>query len=353
MEKELEVDDEDHEGFFCCQSDNSMFIFRCDKFIVYLLLYVDDIIVTGNSTPLITKFISLLPAEFAMKDLGGVQAIRTSKGLFLCQKKYVHDLLLKFHLHTAKPVRTPLPSRTTLSITDGDLSSDPTEYRSMVGALQYLIMTRPGITYAVHLVFQFMHAPRTSHMLVVKRIYRYLQGTVDYGLCLRPGPDMSIMIAYSDADWAGCPDSCRSTTGYAIFLGGNLIFWRSKKQPTVSKSSTEAKYRVVAYTVQDTLWIRSLLAELRIVIRAPVKLFCDNVSASYLAVNPVQHDRSKHIKIDYHFVRERVAHGDLVVRYVPDELQIVDIFTKGLSDQRFVFLRSNLHVVPPAQIEGV
>ncbi|XP_021849191.1 uncharacterized mitochondrial protein AtMg00810-like [Spinacia oleracea] len=336
-----------------------MFIFRRGKFIVYLLLYVDDIIVTGNSAPLITKFISLLSTEFAMKDLGdlhyflGVQAIRTSKCLFLCQKKYVHDLLLKFHLHTAKPVRTPLPSRTTLSITDGDLLSDPTEYRSMVGALQYLTMTRPDITYAVHLVSQFMHAPRTSHLLVVKRIYRYLQGTADYGLWLRPAPDMSIMIAYSDADWAGCPDSCRSTTGYAIFLGGNLISWRSKKQPTVSKSSTEAEYRAVAYTVQDTLWIRSLLAELGIVIRAPVKLFCDNISASYLAVNPVQHDRSKHIKIDYHFVRERVAHGDLVVPYVPTELQFADIFTKGLSGQRFEFLRSNLHVVPSAQIEGV
>ena len=137
-------------------------------------------------------------------------------------------------------MRTPLPSRTTLSLTDGELLADPSEYRSTVGALQYLTMTRPDLTYAVHLVSQFMHAPRTTHLSAVKRIYRYLIGTVDHGLWLRPSKDVTIIIAYSDADWAGCPDSCRSTSGYAIFLGDNLISRRSKKQPTVSKSSTEA-----------------------------------------------------------------------------------------------------------------
>ncbi|CAH9121509.1 unnamed protein product [Cuscuta epithymum] len=187
----------------------------------------------------------------------------------------------------------------------------------------------------------------------VKVQVRYLQGTSSHGLWLRAGQSISLIVAYSDADWAGCPDSCRSTTGYAIFLGGNLISWRSKKQPTVSKSSTEAEYRAVAYTVQDTLFIRSLLLDMGIRISSPVQLFCDNVSASYLAVNPIQHDRSKHIKIDYHFVRERVAHGDLVVKYTPTQYQLADIFTKNLSSQRFEFLRSNLHVVSPAQIEGV
>ncbi|CAH9114185.1 unnamed protein product, partial [Cuscuta epithymum] len=240
-----------------------------------------------------------------MKDLGdihyflGIQARRNSQGLFISQEKYITDLLRRFHLHTVKPVRTPLPSRTTLSLTDGELLSDATEYRSMVGALQYLTLTRPDITYAVHMVSQFMHAPRTSHLLAVKRIYRYLQGTSKHGLWLRSDKNISVIVAYSDADWAGCPDSSRSTTGYAIFLGTNLISWRSKKQPTVSKSSTEAEYRAIAYTVQDTLFIRSLLVDMGILISAPVQLHCDNVSASYLAVNPIQHDRSKHIKIDY------------------------------------------------------
>ena len=268
-----------------------------------------------------------------MKDLGdlhyflGVQAIRTSKGLFMSQHKYVTDLICKFHLHTSKPVRTPLPSRTTLSSSDGEVLADPTEYRSMVGALQYLTMTRLDIAYAVHLVSQFMHAPRTSHFLVVKHIFRYLQGTSDLGLWIRPTRNFSVMFVYPNEDWAGCPNTARSTTGYAIFLGPNIISWRSKKQPTVSKSLTKAKYRAVAYIAQDAIWIRPILAELDVLIKQPVRLYCDNVSASYLTVNPVQHDRSKHISIDYHFVRERVAHRDLQVCYVPTQLQFADIFT--------------------------
>ncbi|CAH9140808.1 unnamed protein product [Cuscuta epithymum] len=346
-------------GFLQSRSDSSMFIYCQGSHRVYILLYVDDILITGNSSSLVQSIIRLLSQTFAMKDLGdlhfflGIQTVRTPTGIFLSQQKYISDLLRRFHLHTVTPVRTPLPTRTTLSLTDGELLADGTEYRSMVGALQYLIITRPDITYAVHLVSQFMHAPRTTHLLAVKRIYRYLQGTLTEGLWLRKGGDPSLVIAYSDADWAGCPDSCRSTTGYAIFLGDNLISWRSKKQPTVSKSSTEAEYRAVAYTVQDTLFIRSLLADMGFFISQPVRLYCDNVSASYLTVNPIQHDRSKHIKIDYHFVRERVAHGDLVVKYIPTQFQLADIFTKNLSSQRFNFLKSNLRVVPSAQIEGV
>ncbi|CAH9084991.1 unnamed protein product [Cuscuta europaea] len=209
-------------------------------------------------------------------------------------------------------------------------------------------MTRPDITYVVHLVSQFMHAPRTSHMFAVKRIFRYLQGTITHGLQLQPFARPTSVVAYSDADWAGCPDSSRSTSGYAIFLGPNLISWRSKKQPTVSRSSTEAEYRAIAYTVQDTLHIRSILFELGFPIHRPVRLLCDNISASYLSANPIQHARSKHIAIDYHFVRERVAHGDLLVQYVPTKFQLADIFTKSLAPQQFLFLRDNLRVVPPA-----
>ncbi|CAH9126839.1 unnamed protein product [Cuscuta epithymum] len=181
----------------------------------------------------------------------------------------------------------------------------------------------------------------------------YLQGTSTHGLLLQSSHGSTEIIAYSNADWAGCPDSGRSTSGYAIFLGPNLISWRSKKQPTVSLSSTEAEYRTIAYIVQDTLHIRSVLFELGFPIRVPTTLYCDNVSASYLSVNPIQHARSKHINIDYHFVRERVAHGDLRVKFVPTQAQLADIFTKCLSPQRFTLLRDNLRIVSPAQLEGV
>ncbi|CAH9102709.1 unnamed protein product [Cuscuta europaea] len=277
-------------GFSQSKFDSSMFVLRQQSQVVYILLYVDDILITGSSLSFVRSIIDSLSTHFAMKDLGdihfflGLQAWRTSTCLFLSQQKYISDLLHRFHLHTVKPVRTPLPSRTSLSLTNGELLTDGTEYRSMVGALQYLTLTRPDITYAVHLVSQFMHAPRTTHLLAVKRIYRYLQGTTDYGLWLQANRDISFIVAYSNAHWAGCPDNSRSTTGYAIFLGPNLVSWRSRKQPTVSKSSTEAEYRAIAYTVQDTIFIRSLLAEMGLRLSTPVQLHCDNVSASRLTV---------------------------------------------------------------------
>ncbi|CAH9073755.1 unnamed protein product [Cuscuta epithymum] len=164
-------------GFACSRSDNSLFIFRRNSGIIYLLLYVDDIIVTCNSLKLVNHFLSLLNKCFSMKDLGdlhfslGIQASCTLSGLFLSQQKYISDLLHCFYLHTLKPVRSPLPSLTKLSLTDGELLADATEYKSMVGALQYLTLTRPDITFVVHLVSQFMHAPHTSHMLAVKRVF--------------------------------------------------------------------------------------------------------------------------------------------------------------------------------------
>ncbi|CAH9089865.1 unnamed protein product [Cuscuta europaea] len=165
----------------------------------------------------------------------------------------------------------------------------------MVGALQYLTLTRTDITYAVHLMSQFMHAPRTTHLFVDKRIFRYLQGTHDHGLWLHQSNRPTCVVAYSNADWAGCPNSSRSTTGFGVFLGPNLVSWKSKKQPTVSKSSTEAEYRAIAYTVQDTLHIRSILFELGYPITKLVHLLCDNISASYLTANHIQHAQNKHI----------------------------------------------------------
>ncbi|KAL9261896.1 Retrovirus-related Pol polyprotein from transposon RE1-like protein, partial [Drosera capensis] len=300
-------------GFTQAKSDSSMFVYRRHCQVLILLLYVDDIVVIGNSHTLLSSFISALSSEFAMKDLGdihyflGIQVLRISTGLFLSQDKYILDLLCRFGLHTLKSTRSPLACRISLSSTDDILLSDPTKFRSL--------------------------------------------GTSSFGISLRPS-DIFLLEAYSDTDWTGCPDSTRSITDFAIYLGSNLISWQAKKQPTVSKSFTEAEYRAVAYTVADTLWIRSLLAELDFPLVKPVRLFCDNVSASYLVLNPVLHACTKHVAVDYYFVRERMSHGDLIVRYVPTHLQLADIFTKALSSDRFEFLRSNLGVHLPAQIEG-
>lgn len=150
------------------------------------------------------------------------------------------------------------------------------------------------------------------------------------------------MVAYSDADWAGCPDTRRSTTGFCHYLGPNLTSWSAKKQPTVSRSSAEAEYRALAYTCADTIYVHHLLRDLGISLSTPIIIYCDNLSATYMEANPVFHARSKHIELDYHFVRERVAKGTYKVAFVSTQNQIADIFTKGLSRLRFDVLRSKL-----------
>ncbi|WVZ88157.1 hypothetical protein U9M48_034705 [Paspalum notatum var. saurae] len=154
-----------------------------------------------------------------------------------------------------------------------------------------------------------MHAPREPHQQLLKRILRYVRGTVDFGLHLYRSPGTAL-VAYSDADWAGCPDTRRSTSGYCVFYGDNLVSWSSKRQATVSRSSAEAEYRAVANAVAETSWLRQLLQELHRPPSAATLVFCDNVSAQYLSTNPVQHQRTEHIEIDLHFVRDKVALGE-------------------------------------------
>ncbi|XP_015165149.1 uncharacterized mitochondrial protein AtMg00810-like [Solanum tuberosum] len=306
-------------GFTCSKSDTSMFVRHSASGILVLLLYVDDIILTGSHSPLLDQFISLLSSQFSMKDLGelhyflGVQVVCSSDSLHLSQQKYISDFLLKFHMHTCKPVGTPLASRTTICLVDGELLPEPSEYMSMVGVLQYLTLIRPDIAYVVNVVSQFIHAHRTTHLHCVKRIFRYLHGTTHYELFLRASSSISLVVVYSDVDWATCPDTRRSTTGFDVFLGSNLISWRVKKQPIVSRSSTEAQYKAIAYTVAKTSWIHHVLCEFGLNLREPIRVLCDNVSSTYMSRNPVFHDRSKHIDIDNHYVRDKVAQGDPVV----------------------------------------
>jgi len=198
-----------------------------------------------------------------------------------------------------------------------------------------------------------MHAPRTEHMLALKRILRYVQGTLHFGLHLSPSP-ITKLISYTDADWGGCPDTRRSTSGYCVFLSDNLVSWSSKRHPTLSRSSAEAKYRGVANVVSKSCWIRNLLMELHFHIPQATLVYCDNVSAIYLSGNPVQHQRTKHIEMDIHFVREKVARGQARVLHVPSRHQIADIFTKGLPRILFDDFRTSLSVrEPPASTAGV
>jgi hypothetical protein len=338
-------------GFKCSTADSSLFIFRSKNVIILLLVYVDDIIVTSNTPSLLSRLVSRLSSEFSMKDLGplhyflGIEVIPFSGGLFLSQQKYARDILARSSMTGCNPIGTPLAQKHNLR-RDDPILVDATNYRSIVGALQYITLTRPDLTHAVNMVCQFMHQPGASHFQAVKRILRYLQGTLDYGLRLLSRSSLSL-YGFSDADWAGCLDTRRSTTGYCIYLGANCISWSSKKQATVSRSSAEAEYRSMSTTTAELTWILYLLRDIGINLSTPPVLFCDNTSALHLTVNPVFHARTKHIELDVHFVCEKVAAGALVTRFVPTHLQIADVFTKALSKDAFQRLRSKLGVMLP------
>lgn len=333
-------------------ADASLFIFCENGLTIYMLVYVDDIVIASSSKSATHQLLKKLSASFPVKDLGtlnyflGIEAAYSSKDLLLSQKKYAMDVLQRSHMEHSKPVSTPLNPQDQLSRNFGTALSDidASLYRSAIGALQYLTLTRPDISFAVNKVCQFLSRPTDVHWEAVKRILRYVKGTVDHGLQIRRS-NSSLLSVFTDADWAGCVDDRRSTGGFAVFFGSNLISWSARKQPTVSRSSTEAEYKALANGTAEVVWIQSLLKELRIFQpRAPV-LWCNNLGATYLSSNPVFHARTKHIEVDFHFVREKVALGTLDVRIISSADQIADIFTKPATKQMLQHSRSNLNLV--------
>ncbi|XP_021717830.1 uncharacterized protein LOC110685583 [Chenopodium quinoa] len=275
--------------------DNSLFIFKKGSEMAYLLLYVDDIILTASSDTLRRSIMDLLSSEFAMKDLGplnyflGIAVTRHKGSMFLSQRKYAEEIIDRAGMSSCKPSPTPVDTNPKVSATSSATFDDPSLYRSLAGALQYLTFTRPDISYAVQQVCLHMHDPRVDRMSALKRVIRYIKGTIDYGLHLYPS-SFSTLVSYTDADWGGCPDTRRSTCGYCVFLGDNLVSWSSKRQPTLSKSSAEAEYRGVANVVSESCWLRNLLLELHSPIKKATMVYCDNVSAIYSSGNPVQHN---------------------------------------------------------------
>ncbi|XP_022023573.1 uncharacterized mitochondrial protein AtMg00810-like [Helianthus annuus] len=346
-------------GFRQSRYDHSLFVYHRGTDVAYLLIYVDDVILTTSTDYLRDHLMRRLGDEFAMKDLGplshflGVQVTRTGNSMFLSQQQYTNGIIERAGMTSCNPVATPVDYNPKLSATSSPEFDNPTQYRSLAGALQYLTFTRPEISYAVQQVCMYMHSPRIDHWNALKRIIRYLKGTASFGLTLGSLGDLSLR-AYTDTDWAGCPDTRRSTSGYCVYLGSNLLSWSSKRQAVVSRSSAEAEYRGVANVIAELSWLRNLLLDLHKPMRKASIVFCDNISAVYLSGNPVQHQRTKHIELHIHFVRELVQRGQVRVLHVPSRFQIVDIFTKGLPRILFDDFRSSLNIRPPqASTAGV
>jgi histone deacetylase 1/2 len=247
-------------GFTPSKADTSLFYYNKGKHTIFVLVYVDDIIVASSSQEAVNALLADLQQEFALKDLGnlhyflGIEVKRGKDDLLLTQERYASEVLKRSGMDKSRSVNTPMSSVEKLSMESGDRlgPDDSTRYRSVVGALQYLTLTRPDISFAVNKVCQFLHAPTTVHWSAVKRILRYVQGTTSLGLKLVKSNSMMVS-AFSDADWAGCIDDRRSTEGFAVYLGDNLVSWTAKKQATMSRSSTEAEYKSLANATAEVL----------------------------------------------------------------------------------------------------
>ncbi|KAI3412713.1 uncharacterized protein J3R85_017059 [Psidium guajava] len=339
-------------GFTQSEADHAMFVHTSSTGCTILLLYVDDMIITGDDRAHIEHTKRHLQQHFSMKDLGplryflGLEIARSSRGILLSQQKYTADILSRAALSDSRTAATPIELNQKFRPDDGEPLSNVTRYQTLVGSLVYLTISRPDIAYAVHIVNQFVAAPRTVHYAAVLRILRYLRGTLTRSLFM-PSSSALKLRAYSNADWASNVTDRKSVTGYCIFLGDSLISWRAKKQHIVSRSSTESEYRAMADTTVEIVWLRRLLADMGVSFLDPTPLYCDNKSAIHIGANPVFHERTKHIEIDCHLTRHHLQARTISLPFVGTENQLADCFTKALPSHRFLFLLSKLSLFDP------
>ena len=317
-----------------------------DKF--FIGVYVDDIILAGHSDKRIQEVKDALAMQFDIKDIGnlhyflGIKVLQDdkSKSIWIGQPLYINNLLKKFGMQDCKAVGTPVDVSTKLvKATNNDEIVDQQLYQSAIGSLLYLsVSTRPDITYAVSTLARFSSEPTKQHWTAAKRVMRYLKGTINHGIHYSKKGSQEC-ICYSDADWAGDIDDRRSTSGYLFQISGGAVTWSSKKQSCVALSTAEAEYIALASTAQEAVWMRQLTTELGNSPETATVIYEDNQSAISMTKNPQYHGKAKHIAIKYHFIREQVSNGTVNLQYCPTEEMVADMFTKGLSRERFCKLR--------------
>ena len=348
-------------GFTQSHYDYSLFTKCSGSDLVLILVYVDDLLITGSSSQLIQATKLMLNTHFKIKDLGemryflGLEIARSKDGIMVSQRKFALDLISDFGLAGTKPVGTPLEVNQRFTSQDFDMSyeaqdthedivlDDPTGYQKLVGKLLYLTMTRPDISYAVQNLSQFMHKPKKSHIEGALRVIRYLKNAPGLGIMLTSKVCKQLSV-YCDADWATCPMTRRSVSGFVVKIGDSLISWKSKKQNTVSRSSAEAEYRSMANAVSEVVWLIGMYKELKIELELPIRLFFDSKAALQIVANPIYHERTKHIEIDCHFIREKIQEGLIQTEHVPSRMQLADILIKSLGRTQHDFLLSKLGV---------
>ncbi|GAV76367.1 hypothetical protein CFOL_v3_19842, partial [Cephalotus follicularis] len=269
-----------------------------------------------------------------------IEVARSKQGIVLSQRKYTIDLLAKTGTLGSTPLDTLLDANIKFQAEVGK-PCDRGRYQRLVGKLIYLAHTRPDIAYAVSVVRQYMHNPYSIQMDSVIRILRYLKGAPGKGILFQKQDHIKVK-AFTDADWANSPDDRRSTSGYCAFVGGNLVAWRSKKQDVVARNSADAKFRAMAQGICEVLWIRRLLGELGLSVPEPLMLYSDSKSAINIAHNPVQHDRTKNVEIDRHFIKEKIEAGLICTPFIPSTEQTADMLTKAVHRRVFEHLCTKL-----------
>ncbi|KAL0641379.1 hypothetical protein Bca4012_103352 [Brassica carinata] len=321
---------------------------------IALLVYVDDIIITGSDKEGIIATKEFLKSMFDIKDLGemkyflGIEICRSKEGLFMSQRKYTLDLLKGAGAYGGKTARMPMEDGYKVpregEIEDSKPYQDPKLYRKLVGKLIYLTITRPDICFAVNQVSQHMQVPKEHHWRMVERILMYLNGSPDQGVWMGCNGSTEV-VGYCDADWAGDRADRRSTTGYCTFIGGNLVTWKSKKQKVVSCSSAEAEYRAMLKLTNELVWIKGILKHLGIDQAKPMTMHCDNQAAIHIASNSVFHERTKHIEVDCHKVRQMIVLGVILPCYTRSEDQLADVFTKAARQKTMESIHIRLGLI--------
>lgn len=336
-------------GFTQSAHDHCLFTTGSGDSFLALLVYVDDVLIAGPNEDEIIRLKRFLDDKFTIKDLGaaryflGMEIARGDTGIYISQRKYILDMLDRAGLLGCKAVSTPLPCGVQLT-GDNDPFPDADQYRRIVGQLLYLNLTRPDISFATQQLSQFVASPSTVHWACALHVLRYLKGCPSLGLFF-PSQSSIRLVSYSDADWGSCLATRRSLTGYCVFLGGALVSWRCKKQATVSLSTVEAEYRAMSSTVKELQWLSYLLEDFHVAVPLPIPLHCDNSAAIHITKNQVFHERTKHIDMDCHHIRDCYKAGFLTPLHISTNLQLADLFTKGLPGPRFRFLLGKMGLV--------
>ncbi|XP_070040726.1 uncharacterized mitochondrial protein AtMg00810-like [Nicotiana tomentosiformis] len=354
-------------GYHQSKHDYSLFSKITNGKFVLILVYIDDLLITGNDQEEINASKAALHQNFKLKDLGelryflGTEIARSAEGNFMSQRKYALGMISEAGFSGSKPKKTPIEQNLKLTSTkfdkivngntDDNVLEDRSLFQRLVRKLLYLIITRPDI--AVQCLSQFMHAPKKSHYEDALDVVRYIKDQPGLGLLMSSNSAEGVE-GFCDSDWGSCPMSRKSITGFCLKLGSSLILWKAKKQTTISRSSAEAEYRSMAHTVAELTWLNGLLKELAVDIKEPMELYCDNKAALQIVANPIYHERTKHIEIDCHFIREKIQEGLIKTAHIGSNEQPADISTKALGHQQHAVLVSKLGMknIFHSQLEG-